>query len=99
MHNSEAWKALSAPQGSEEQRPGTGTATPKEKSQRRVFNLILIMVSNGRPTCKERHAAELIVAMRDDLHSKAEYIAADFSIARLFPLQSCGGPYILRSET
>jgi hypothetical protein len=34
-----------------------------------------------RPTCKNRHAAELIMARRDDLHSKAEYIAADLSIA------------------
>jgi hypothetical protein len=44
------------------------------------------MVSNDRPTCKDRHAAELIVARRDVLHSKAEYIAADLSIAsKLFP--------------
>ena len=53
------------------------------------------MVFNDRPTYKDRHAAELIVARRDDLHSKAEYIAADLSIARSFSLQSCGGPYII----
>ena len=64
----------------------TGTATTKEQSQRRAFNLIPIMVSNDRPTCKDRHAAELIVARRDVLHLKAEYIAADLSIVRSFSL-------------
>ncbi len=39
------------------------------------------MVYNDRPTYKDRHAAQLIMARRDDLHSKAEYIAADLSIA------------------
>jgi hypothetical protein len=64
----------------------TGTAKTKEQSQRRAFNLIPIMVFNDRPTCKDRHAAELIMARRDVLHSKAEYIAADLSIApKLFP--------------
>jgi hypothetical protein len=43
----------------------TGTATTKEQSQRRAFNLILIMVFNDRPTYKDRHAAELIMARRD----------------------------------
>jgi len=44
------------------------------------------MVYNDRPTCKDRHAAELIMARRDVLHLKAEYIAADLSIApKLFP--------------
>jgi hypothetical protein len=57
----------------------TGTATTKEQSQRRAFNLIPRMVYNDRPTCKDRHAAELIMARRDDLHPKAEYIAADLS--------------------
>ena len=57
----------------------TGTAKTKEQSQRRAFNLIPKMVSNDRPTCKDRHAAELIMARRDVLHSKAEYIAADLS--------------------
>jgi hypothetical protein len=57
----------------------TGTATTKEQSQRRAFNLIPIMVFNARPTCEDRHAAELIVARRDVLHLKAEYIAADLS--------------------
>jgi hypothetical protein len=33
------------------------------------------------------------VARRDDLHLKAEYIAADLSLAVASPLQSCGGPY------
>ena len=47
-------------------------------------NLIPIMVFNDRPTCKDRHAAELIMARRDVLHSKAEYIAADLSIAQTF---------------
>ena len=64
----------------------TGTATTKEQSQRRAFNLIPIMVSNDRPTCKDRYAAELIMARRDVLHSKAEYIAADLSIVRSFSL-------------
>jgi hypothetical protein len=57
----------------------TGTAKTKEQSQRRAFNLIPIMVSNDRPTCKDRHAAELIMARRNNLHLKAEYIAADLS--------------------
>jgi hypothetical protein len=30
-----------------------------------MCNLIPIMVSNDRPTCKDRHAAELIMARRD----------------------------------
>src|SRR5438445_477974 len=72
----------------------TGTARTKEQSQRRAFNLIPKMVSNDRPTCKDRHAAELIMARRNDLHSKTEYIAADFLRLDTFPLQSCGGPYI-----
>ncbi len=59
----------------------TGTAKTKEQSQRRAFNLIPIMVSSDRPTYKDRHAAELIMARRDVLHSKAEYIAADLSLA------------------
>ena len=50
---------------------------------------------HDRPTYKDRHAAELIMARRDDLHPKAEYIAADLSLAQTFPLQSCGGPYIV----
>ena len=74
----------------------TGTARTKEQSQRRAFNLIPKMVSNDRPTCKDRHAAELIMARRNDLHSKTEYIAADFLRLDTFPLQSCGGPYIVR---
>jgi hypothetical protein len=53
------------------------------------------MVSNDRPTCKDRHAAELIMARREDLHSKAEYIAADLSPRPNFLLQSRGGPYIV----
>jgi hypothetical protein len=43
----------------------TGTAKTKEQPQRRAFNLIPIMVYNDRPTCKDRHAAELIMARRD----------------------------------
>jgi hypothetical protein len=43
----------------------TGTATTKEQSQRRAFNLVPRMVFNDRPTYKERHAAELIMARRD----------------------------------
>jgi hypothetical protein len=43
----------------------TGTATTKEQSQRRAFNLIPIMVYDDRPTCKDRHAAELIMGRRD----------------------------------
>jgi hypothetical protein len=44
------------------------------------------MVFNDRPTYKDRHAAELIMARRDDLHPKAEYIAADLSSRpQLFP--------------
>jgi hypothetical protein len=77
----------------------TGTAKTKERSQRRAFNLIPIMVFNDRPTCKDRHAAELIMARRHILHSKAEYIAADLSIrSEAFPLQSCGGPYIVGTD-
>ena len=34
----------------------TGTARTKEQSQRRVFNLILRMVCNDRPTYKDRYA-------------------------------------------
>ncbi len=36
------------------------------------------------------------MARRDDLHPKAEYIAADLSSRfEAFPLQSRGGPYIV----
>jgi|SRR4051812_5088708 hypothetical protein len=44
------------------------TVRTKEQSQRRVCNLILIMVFNDRPTCKDRHAAELILARSSRLH-------------------------------
>jgi len=63
-----------------------GTARTKEQSQRRVCNLIPIMVFNDRPTCKDRPAAELILARSTLLHQKAEYIAADLSSRPNFPL-------------
>src|SRR5580704_19608026 len=40
----------------------------KEQSKRRVCNLIPIMVLNDGPTCKDRHAAELILARSTRLH-------------------------------
>ena len=40
----------------------TGKVGTKEQSQRRVCNLLLIMVFNDRPTYKDRCAAELILA-------------------------------------
>ena len=46
----------------------------------------------------DRHPAQLIMAMRTDLHPKTESIYADFSSRPNFPLQSCGGPHILRSN-
>jgi hypothetical protein len=49
-----------------------------------------------RPTDLEGQTrAQLIMARRADLHQKAEYICADLSSRPNFPLQSCGGPYIL----
>jgi hypothetical protein len=38
-------------------------------------------ITSHKPTCKDRHAAELIMAKRENLYLKAEYIAADLSIA------------------
>jgi hypothetical protein len=70
-------------------------ARTKEQSKRRVCNLIPIMVFNDRPTCKDRHAAELILARSTRLHQKAEYIAADLSSRPNFSLQSRGRPYII----
>jgi hypothetical protein len=52
------------------------------------------MVLNDQPTCKDRYAAELILARSTRLHQKAEYIAADLSSHPNLPLQSRGGPYI-----
>ena len=43
------------------------------------------MVLNDRPTCKDRHAAELILARSTRLHPKAEYIAADLSLDQTNP--------------
>jgi hypothetical protein len=49
-----------------------------------------------RPTdLKGQTRAKLIMARRADLHQKAEYICADLSSRPNFPLQSCGGQYIL----
>jgi hypothetical protein len=57
------------------------------------------MVSHDRPVYQEKHAAQLIMARRADLQSKAEYICAD-PVDRhfAFPLQSGGGPYILGNQ-
>jgi hypothetical protein len=53
------------------------------------------MVSKEQPTDLEGQTrAQLIMAGRDDLHSKAEYICTDLSSRPNFPLQSHGGPYI-----
>ena len=46
----------------------TGTVRTKEQSKRRVCNLKPIMVLNDRQTCKDRHAAELILARSTRLH-------------------------------
>lgn len=73
---------------------GIGTATTKEQSQRRVRNLVLIMVFNDRPTFKDRHAAELILAKGSRLQQKAEYTVADLSSRQNWPLRSRGRPYI-----
>jgi hypothetical protein len=43
------------------------------------------MVLNDRATCKDRHAAELILARSTRLHQKAEYIAANLSLAQTNP--------------
>jgi len=52
-----------------------------------------------RPTDLEGQTrAQLIMARRTSLHSKAEYICADLSLDQNFPLQSCGGPYIKRDR-
>jgi hypothetical protein len=52
-----------------------------------------------RPTDLEGQTrAQLIMARRADLHPKAEYICADLSSRPNFPLQSCGGPYILVTD-
>ena len=44
------------------------------------------MVPHDRPVYQVEHAAQLIMARRSTLHSKAEYICADLSIdSSLFP--------------
>ena len=48
----------------------TGTVRTKEQSKRWVCNLIPIMVFNDRPTCKDRHAAKLILARSTRLHQR-----------------------------
>jgi hypothetical protein len=68
----------------------------KEQSQRRACDLIPTVVFNDRLTCKDRHAAEPILARRTGLHQKAEYIAADSSSRPNSSLRSRGGPCIIR---
>jgi hypothetical protein len=48
----------------------------------------------GPTSFKGQTRAHLILARRDDLHLKAEYICADLSSRPNFSLQSRGGPYI-----
>ena len=56
------------------------------------------MVFNDRPTYKDRHARNSSWPGETDLQSKAEYICADLSSRpSAFPLQSCGGPYIINT--
>ena len=64
----------------------TGTATTKEQSQRRAFNLILIMVFNDRPTYKDSHAAELIMARRDISTQRPNTLPQTCLLARSFSL-------------
>jgi hypothetical protein len=51
----------------------------------------------GPTSFKGQTRAHLILARRDDLHLKAEYICADLSSRPNFSLQSRGGPYIRNS--
>ena len=58
----------------------------KEQSQRRVRNLVLLMVFNDRRVSKGQIRALLILATRTTLHPKAEYICADLSSRPNFSL-------------
>jgi hypothetical protein len=51
----------------------------------------------GPTSFKGQTRAHLILARRDDLQLKAEYICADLSSRPNFSLQSRGGPYIRNS--
>ena len=51
----------------------------------------------GPTSFKGQTRAHLILARRDDLHLKVEYICADLSSRPNFSLQSRGGPYIRNS--
>ena len=96
-----AWKRYALPLSR------TATATKvshrslhrSSKDERTVTTACLLPgTENGlqRPTDLEGQTlAQLIMARRADLHSKAEYICADLSSRPNYPSQSCGGPYIL----
>jgi hypothetical protein len=56
------------------------------------------MVYNDRSTCKDRHAAELIVARKDVLHPKAVHCRRLVFSTVAFPLQSCAGPFIIDGD-
>jgi hypothetical protein len=65
----------------------TGAARTKEQSQRRVRSLVPRMVSKEQPTDLEGQTrAQLIMARRTSLRSKAEYICADSSPRPRFAL-------------
>ena len=63
----------------------TGVARTKEQSQRRAFNLIPILVFNDRPTCKDRCAAELILARSTRLHQRPNTLPQTCLLARTNP--------------
>jgi hypothetical protein len=64
----------------------TGTATTKEQSQRCAFNLVPRMVFNDRPTYKDRHAAELIMARRDISTQRPNTLPQTCLLAQSFSL-------------
>jgi len=60
-----------------------------------VFNLILTMVSNDRPTYKERHARNSswpgeLISTKGRIHLRSLVF-----LPKAFPLQSRGGPYMI----
>jgi hypothetical protein len=57
----------------------------KEQSKRRACNLIPIMVLNDRPTCKDRRAAELILARSTRLHQRPNTLPQTCLLAQTNP--------------
>jgi hypothetical protein len=75
-----------------------GVARTKEQSQRRVRSLVLKMVFNDRPTLKDGHARNSSWPGELVSNQRPYTFAQTCLLAQTFPLQSRGGPYIMRTK-